>query len=316
MNRFRTLVTILAVLCASFIPSTALALANRVFVSARSGNNANACDNIATPCQTFAGAVLQLNPGGEAIVLDSGGYGPVTITQSLTIEAPPGVLAFIHPPSGNAITVNAGVSDVVVLRGLVLNGGISPGVGILVNTAGTVHIENCVISGFSGPSGAGIDVDTSNSNTFIKDTICRQNIAGAFFFLSGRVSIDHCRFEGNVSHGVFADAADVTIRDSVSAGNGLEGFFAQCSVGLPTTILNLYQCMSTENGGDGIRAETFGGGSVIARVANSSISENNGFGLNNAGGGGTVTFSSLGDNFVEGNILGAIAGAITPVAPH
>src|ERR1700687_6218216 len=103
--------------------SPALGLANRVFVSQRSGNNANSCDNILTPCQTFAGAVLQLNPGGEAIVLDSGGYGPVTITQSLTIEAPAGVTAFIHPPSGDAITVNAGATDTVILRGLTLNGG-------------------------------------------------------------------------------------------------------------------------------------------------------------------------------------------------
>ena len=90
--------------------SPALALANRVFVSARSGNNANSCDNIATPCQTFAGAVTQLNPDGEVIVLDSGGYGPVTITQGVTIEAPAGVTAFVHPPSGDAITVNAGTS--------------------------------------------------------------------------------------------------------------------------------------------------------------------------------------------------------------
>src|ERR1700687_5345594 len=96
--------------------SPALGLANRVFVSQRSGNNANSCDNILTPCQTFAGAVLQLNPGGEAIVLDSGGYGPVTITQAVTIEAPAGVLAFIHPPSGDAMTINAGVSDKVIIR--------------------------------------------------------------------------------------------------------------------------------------------------------------------------------------------------------
>ena len=53
--------------------SPALGLANRVFVSARSGNNANACDNINTPCQTFAGALPKLNPDGELIVLDSGG---------------------------------------------------------------------------------------------------------------------------------------------------------------------------------------------------------------------------------------------------
>ena len=37
----------------------AFALANRVFVSARSGNNANSCDNINTPCQTLQGAINQ-----------------------------------------------------------------------------------------------------------------------------------------------------------------------------------------------------------------------------------------------------------------
>src|ERR1700687_1863377 len=94
----------------------ALGLANRLFVSQPPGNNATPCDNILAPCQPFAGAVLQLNPGGEAIVLDSGGYGPVTITQAVTIEAPAGVLAFIHPPSGDAMTINAGVSDKVIIR--------------------------------------------------------------------------------------------------------------------------------------------------------------------------------------------------------
>ena len=77
----------LCVVVSAVTASPALALANRVFVSARSGNNLNACDNVNTPCQTFAGAVLQLNPDGEVIVLDSGGYGPVTIAG--VIERPP-----------------------------------------------------------------------------------------------------------------------------------------------------------------------------------------------------------------------------------
>src|ERR1017187_5798420 len=135
----RTLRLCLALsLVALFIAAASPALANGVFVSQRSGNDANSCDNILTPCQTFAGAVLQLNPGGEAIVLDSGGYGPVTITQSLTIEAPPGVLAFIHPPSGTAITVNAGASGGVILRGLTLNGG--SGNGITISSVGKVYV--------------------------------------------------------------------------------------------------------------------------------------------------------------------------------
>src|SRR5438552_15309841 len=111
MKRCRALETVLFVLSLSFPATAVQALANRVFVSARSGNDANTCDNINAPCQTFAGAVTKLNPGGEAIVLDSGGYGAVSINQALTIEAPPGVLAFVHPSSGNGITVNAGAGD-------------------------------------------------------------------------------------------------------------------------------------------------------------------------------------------------------------
>ena len=134
----------LSVLCLA-AASPAFGLANRVFLSARSGNDANACDNINTPCKTFAGAVIKLNPGGEAIVLDSGGYGPVTITQGLTIEAAVGVTAFIHPPSGDAITVNAS-GETVTLRGLVLN--VGAGNGIKVNAVDTLNVENCFITEF------------------------------------------------------------------------------------------------------------------------------------------------------------------------
>lgn len=51
----------IAVISALHAPS-AFALADRVFVSARSGNDGNSCDNVNTPCQTFAGAVLQPIP--------------------------------------------------------------------------------------------------------------------------------------------------------------------------------------------------------------------------------------------------------------
>jgi hypothetical protein len=46
---------------------------SRVFVAARSGNDANACNNVATPCQTFAGAIAQVSAGGEIIVVETGG---------------------------------------------------------------------------------------------------------------------------------------------------------------------------------------------------------------------------------------------------
>jgi hypothetical protein len=291
--------------------SSAFALASRVFVSERSGNDANSCDKIKTPCRSFAGAVLQLNPGGVVIVLTSGDYGAVTITQSLTIDAPPGVLAFIHPASGIPVSIFAGASDTVVLRGLTLNSGASNGIEFA--SGGSLYVENCVISGFGLH---GIASDSSNGKLFVKDTISRGNLNGLEASHSGRVSIDHCRFEGNEVDGVFVDGADVTVRDSVSAGNGATGFRAfNSGVFGNETILNVYQCLSSNNGSDGFFASNAGGSNtfVIARVANSSINENFKHGLNNVN---AVAFESLGNNFVRGNIAGDISGIITVVPPR
>src|SRR6266568_4863825 len=99
----------------------ATALAQRTFVSAAGGNDANPC-TLTLPCRNFQAAIAQTASGGEVIVLDSGGYGTVTISQAVSLIAPPGVYAGISVFSGAGITVSAGASDVVVIRGLTLNG--------------------------------------------------------------------------------------------------------------------------------------------------------------------------------------------------
>jgi hypothetical protein len=68
--------------------------AQRTFVSAGSGSDANPCSR-ALPCRSFGTAIGQTDSGGEVVVLDSGGYGPVTVTQSVAIIAPPGVHAAV-----------------------------------------------------------------------------------------------------------------------------------------------------------------------------------------------------------------------------
>jgi hypothetical protein len=270
--------------------SPALALTNRVFVSARSGNNLNACDNITTPCQTFAGAVAQLNPGGEALVLDSGGYGPVTITQSVTIAAPPGVLAFIHPPSGDAITVNA-PGATVVLRGLTINGTGVTSSGIYVPSVSVLHVESCVIAGFAG-SGKGIFF-ASAGELFVKDTVVRGNgNTGVFVAPSSgtaRASLDHCRLEQNGSCGLDAfSSASVTVRDSVASGNTGRGMLAEFG-----GELNAEGCLVATNG-TGLESD---GASSILRASNCVVTDN-GTGLVTSAGGALVSRSN---NTVQGN---------------
>src|SRR5687767_2849456 len=120
MNKFRFTIRILAIAIFTFaFASIAQAQASRTWVSGV-GDDANPCSRTA-PCKTFAGAISKTAAGGAINVLDPGGYGAVTITKSITIDGG-GVLAHILASGTNGVVVNAGVNDVVVLRGLHING--------------------------------------------------------------------------------------------------------------------------------------------------------------------------------------------------
>ena len=290
----------------------AFGLANRVFVSARSGNNANACDNINTPCQTFAGALPKLNPDGEMIVLDSGGYGSVTITQGVTIEAPAGVTAFIHPSSGDAIIVNAGTGR-VTLRGLVLNVGTHN--GITINSVGTLNVENCFITGF--PSGRGISM-LSAGRLNVKGT----DIKACFFGLEianaaglAQASIDRCHLDGN-TFGFVADtsnpAGSITTASYTTANNNSSDAWL-CGFGSSTgmDVLNLEFCTGSENGHAGLN-EISANALSAARYSNCVFANNEAFGVVRSASG---TVETRGNNTLTGNGIAPTSGTIGTFPP-
>ena len=283
-------------------------LANRVFVSARNGNNANACDNVSTPCQTFAGAVPKLNAGGEVIVLDSGGYGPVTITQSVTIEAPPGVLAFIHPPSGHAITVNASGST-VTLRGLVLNVGAAN--GIEVAAVGTLNVDNCFITGFNNGIHMGVGGNLNIKHTDVKG--CGSGVLLDSSTGTANVSIDRCHLDSN-GWGLYANSVSpggstTTATNTTANGNARDGwrFDYYCS----GAILNLEFCTGSQNAGSGAFNASPAASNVM-RLSNCVFANNGYFGIeiNNPG-----PVQSRGNNTVTGNGAGASRGSIGSFLP-
>jgi parallel beta helix pectate lyase-like protein len=285
--------------------SPALALANRVFVSALSGNDANACDNIATPCQTFAGAVTELNPDGEVIVLDSGGYGPVTITQGVTIEAPAGVTAFVHPPSGDAITINAS-SATVTLRGLTLNGGTANGISVLA--VGTLNVENCFITAFANNGIRMFSAGRLNvKRTDIKACfvgVLLTNITGVV-----QASIDHCHLDGNTA-GFDAEttspgSSTTTASYTTANNNTFYGWICgNSSTG--QDVLNLEFCTGSENGFDGLFGSSTNALSV-ARYSNCVFTDNGSFGVERTGAG---TFETRGNNTITGNGTAPTSGVI------
>src|SRR5438128_11672943 len=151
----------------------AQAQATRTWVSGV-GDDVNPCSRTA-PCKTFAGAISKTAAGGEIDVLDPGGFAPVVISKSITIDGT-GVLASILAPGSNGITINSKETTNLItvrLRGLSING-VGSGVnGINVMAANKVVIEDCVIDGFTKN---GINVVAGA--VFVKNTAIRNNIIG------------------------------------------------------------------------------------------------------------------------------------------
>jgi len=293
----------LAIAAIFFAASLSYAQSDRNFVSAH-GIDSATCGPITDPCHTFNVAIPKTNSGGEIIALDSGVYDTfnIVVSVSMTLTAAPGVHAELsNANSGDRITINAPTTDTVVLRNLYISkqsgGGAST--GIKVTSVGGLHVENCVINGFTN----GISFNLNNAaQAFISDTVVRNNIGdGIVFFTSTgtlRASIDHCRFEHNgiagttIANGLnVLQASKVTVRDSVAVDNTGAGFVVNAG------DLTLQDCESSNNV-DGVTA--FNSGAAVGRafVSSSVVTNNTGNGFRQLG---TGVLNSLGNNVVRRN---------------
>jgi hypothetical protein len=290
--------------------STTQAAVARTYVSV-TGADSNPC-TYASPCRLFQHAHDVVADGGEVIALTSGAYGTLTITKNVTISGV-GVSAVASPNSTeDAITIaTAGIT--VVLRSISIRafGAGTGGHGINVTAIGNLHVEDCVISGFTG-SGINVNLSATGSHIFIKDTITRNNGFDGIVITTStgtvRASIDNCRLERNINDGFFADHnSRVTINRSVAAGNGGYGFYASSSA---TIELSCEECVSSNNGLNGFAANGFSGGVATIRVSHSVASNNSTNGFLQLG---TGVFNTLGNNLVRGNTSTDTSGTITPI---
>src|SRR5687768_6761130 len=145
------------------LASPAFAQATRTWVSGV-GDDVNPCSRTA-PCKTFAGAISKTAAGGEINALDSGGFGAITVTKSITIDGA-GAHASILALNVNGVTIN-GPGIVVTLRNLSINGANgTAGNGIRIVQAAAVNIDNVNVTNFagSGTSGRGVAIETATSD--------------------------------------------------------------------------------------------------------------------------------------------------------
>jgi hypothetical protein len=200
----------------------ARAQATRTWVSGV-GDDTAACSRTA-PCKTFAGAISKTAVGGEINVLDPGGFGGVTVTNSITIRAD-STEAGVLVSGTNGITINIPTGGVVNINGLDFDGlGSSPS-GISVLSATRVHIYKSAIRNFT----TGIDVVPTAAPAYvlITDTVLANNTTGVEF-KSATIAepahgmLDNVTILGNsTSTGVLASGfhAIVTLNNSTIVGN-------------------------------------------------------------------------------------------------
>jgi hypothetical protein len=234
------------------------AQAQRVFVSA-TGSDGNPC-NFASPCRTFQHAHDTAPANGEIDVLDPAGYGPLTITKAISIQGH-GFSGISAISGATAITINAGASDAVSLRGLLIDGAGTGSAGIQYNTAGSVTIADSVVRNFVnngiwifGPGNAVFIV----SNTTVSDngfggivvqpqgTVAGWNVKG--FVNNVTASNNQYGIYGFVNPSAAGGLIYVTVSDSVIFHNtqvGIEAQNASVNEGVVLLLVNNTTIMGT-----------------------------------------------------------------------
>ena len=222
----------------ALLPGTALALP-RAWVSAEIGVDTGTCTR-SVPCRTFTYAITQVDPGGEVNALDSGGYGTMLIGQSVTINVAPGVTAGIVTASGSpAVTIAAGASDNVVLRGLVITS--NAGDGIAINGAGSVHIENTELNAGGFYTGISIN-NNAAARIAITDVVLRNYSVGVGANGTGLLELvlERVQVLGSNSFGIALAGSNArsVIRNGVISGSQV-GVFVVCPTSSTLDIATL-----------------------------------------------------------------------------
>jgi hypothetical protein len=203
--------------------STAFAQATRTWVSGV-GDDVNPCSRTA-PCKTFAGAISKTAVGGEIDALDPGGFGSVTITKSITIDGH-NVLASALASGTNGIIISAGATDIVTLRGLSITAPNNGLIGVKYVSGGTVHVEDCLISGFT--QGAIDFRPATTAYLFVKRVTASGNSGGGITVgMMGQAVISKSYLFNSATGLHTTEAAKATVHDTVIAGNSGYGIRAE-----------------------------------------------------------------------------------------
>jgi hypothetical protein len=296
-----------------------------------SNGSGSACTR-SSPCATFAAAYTATNAGGEINCVDQGdfanGSSTLGINKSITIDCE-GVQARVgFTGTVAAIDVAASATDVVVLRGLDINGNGGAEVGISFRSAAALHVEKCTIRNFAGnSSGWGIigqPLSTPISELFVSDTVLENNgtpsAGGGIWIVPvtanaiSRVTLNRVEarnnFFGIKADGEFASGGviNMTVRDSVSSGNHSNGIVGTGPANGPSIIMMVEHSTSSQNATAGFGVIADGPKTTIMLTSSTVMGNINGIGTSN--GGQLVSYQN--NNVTLNSVDGSPTSVISP----
>jgi hypothetical protein len=290
----RALATICA-LGAALAAGDAMALAQRTFVASY-GGDADPC-SVALPCRSFGAAIAQTADNGEIIVIDTAGYGTVSITKSVSIIAPFGIYAGIGVGSGvSGVTVNAaGIR--VRLKGLTINGiSASSRHGVEILQAASVSVEDCAIANL----GQYAVMTASATDVTLSNTTMRGNQGGGARLQLGALTVEGSRVIGNANFGISMDAGKTTVARTLVTANAQGGIHVSTSGSAGTLSVGSTSLVGNGTAGIDIGSSAAGGPARVA-IAGNMIVANGSYGVYLANGPGGAVVADVGSNQLIGH---------------
>jgi parallel beta-helix repeat protein len=278
-------------LIAFTLARTAAQAQSRTWVSG-TGSDSNPCTE-ALPCRTFFGAYNKTAANGEISARDAGEFGNLQISKNITISGD-GTLASVLISGIGINIVGAGIK--VNLRNLSLQGAGTVGaLGIWIQNASEVNIENCTIDRMGGH---GITINPSTAcGVTIKNTTFRGCGQGAVYVIPNaatgvavnisRSSMNDCLYAFRAENNVKA-----VLDDCVIAGSTNNAVVVQPASAASKVILS--RCTINDSGGYGVLAN----GALATVFISNNVIFNNGVGVGVLAGG---VITSLGNNNINGN---------------
>jgi len=275
------------------------------------GADASNCGAVTTPCRTFQYAHDAIvAAGGSIFVKDSAGYGPITISKSISILNGDGALAMIQPTAGAAITISAPTLVTVMLKGLTLDGAGVASNGIVIEgpgAGGQVEIVNCTIRNFGtaqdlNPAGVAVIPGVGDWRLGVEGSTISQNIYAGIYILTtgtatvkGDISASTLSQNGAVQIYILSASPTISIdiRDSTLSGSAGIGALAQC----PSCVLSLHRTLVTALG-TGVAVQ----GNGIILLDQTAVRET-----------ANDVLVQMGTVYTQqNNSIGSVTGALTP----